>query len=180
MLKKIAQIIFFIIIVSLAALAQFSFISALPSFWRYLNLPLILIIFFLFFSGERAAFGAALIAGFWLDILFFNFFGLRIITLLVTAWLAQCLFLTWLTNRSLYSFLILILAATLVYNFLTAFGLFLTAPDGTCFFLIKESFWRGLVYQGAWSALAALLAFNLVSVLTRRFRPVFLEKGPGL
>jgi rod shape-determining protein MreD len=180
MFKKITQVIFFIIIVSLAALAQFSFISALPSFWRHFNLPLILLVFFLFFSGGRAAFGAALIAGFWLDILFFNFFGLQIISLFMTAWLAQRLASTWLTNRSLYSFLLLILAATLVYNFLTAFGLFLTAPDGARFFLVKESFWRGLAYQSAWSILVALLAFNLISALTRRFRPVFLEKGLGL
>ncbi|HBA36748.1 TPA: hypothetical protein DCZ15_02615 [Candidatus Falkowbacteria bacterium] len=180
MFKKIGQIIFFLVFVSAAALAQFSFLSSLPEFFGQINLVVIVLLFFLFFFDFRTAVWTALIAGFWLDLISFNFFGLYLIALFLTAACAHWLSVSWLTNRSLYSFLALILSATIVYNITKEILLSLSAYDQAAFFLVDGNFWRALAYQSAWSLIVALLTFNFAGILTRRLQPFFLEKKPLL
>jgi len=176
MLIKLGKIIVFIFLASSLALIQFSLISAWPGIFRQINLGLISLIFTLFFFGQRSALWLALILGFWLDLISFKFFGLYLISLVATVLGAQWILKDWLTNRSLYSFLLLILMATLAYNFLVVilFSIFLT--DRSLFFLAQKNFWLTLGYQSAWSLLAAALLFNLVASLTKKLQPVFLER----
>jgi len=176
MFKKIWQIIIFFIFFSLAAVAQLSLINAWPGFFNQINLVLIVVVFTLFFFGLPAAFAASLISGFWLGLFSFNFFGLYLIALFLTAVLAQRILSGWLTNRSLYSFLFLILLATIGYNFITGVLLYFSAYESETFFLIRGNFWLSVAYQSIWSLIAALLAFSLTNAATRHLKPFFLEK----
>ncbi|MFA5023556.1 MAG: hypothetical protein WC523_01175 [Patescibacteria group bacterium] len=180
MLIRIGKTIIFVLLASALALVQFSLISAWPGIFSQLNLILILLIFTLFFFGFEPALFLALLFGFWLDIFSFEFFGRQLITLVLVVLGTQWILKSWLTNRSLYSFLLLILIATIGYNFLTSGLLFLTLADRGFLFLSQKFFWLALVEQSAWSLLAALLLFNLVASMTRKLQPVFLEKKPVL
>jgi cell shape-determining protein MreD len=176
MFKKIWRIIFFVLLLSGLAGIQLSLIFTLPDFFRQINLILIALIFTLFFFGFRAAVWAAIIGGFWLDLFSFSFFGLYLITLFLTALLTEKIANTWLTNRSLYSFLLLILAATVGYNMI--FGILsYFSSNQAVFFLTQSNFWQALAYQGVWSLAAGLLMFNLAGAATRWLKPVFLKKS---
>lgn len=175
MLKKIWQLIFYSFLVSAAAIIQFTLIFALPSFFSAMNLVLIVLVFTLFFYDFRSALGATLIAGFWLDLFSFNFFGFYILILFLTILLANWALSSWLTNRSLYSFLALILIATISYNLISGIFSYFGIFNSSLLFLFS-GFWLTLAYQCAWSLLAALLMFNLAGAATKRLKPFFLEK----
>lgn len=176
MFKKIWRVTLLVLFLSLIAIVQFSFIAVLPSFWRQLNLVLIVMIFILFFFDSPTALAAALISGFWLDIFAFDFFGFYLLALSLTLILAHWLATTWLTNRSFYSFLLLMLASAVAYNLITGFlRYFFTVETGT-FFLASGAFWLALLYQAGGNFLSALLLFNIVGMATQRLQPFFLEK----
>ncbi len=173
---KIGQVVIFIALVSVLTLGQLSFILALPTFFKALNLILIFLVFALFFYDLRTASAFVLISGFWSDLLSFHFFGFYLIVLFLTVWAAAGILTNWLTNRSLYSFLLLIITVTLIYNFLLGILSYLFFYDRGQFILFQSSFWLFLVYQIAWSALAAIFLFSLASAFTKRFKPFFLER----
>lgn len=175
MLQKIWQPIFFIIIATIAVIWQWSFINALPAFFGHFNFILIVLIFILFFFDFRSAVFVAITSGFWLDVLGFNFFGLYLITVLTTVMVAEWLLAGWLTNRSLYSFVVLFLLSTLVYNLLASSLLNFSDPELSGLFLFRQSFWLSLGYQAAWNVIASLFLFNLVSNATHRLKPFFLS-----
>ncbi len=176
MSKRVFPLIIFILFASLLAWAQFSLIGAWPGPFRQLNLIIIVLVFILFFFDFRAAAWAALLFGFWLDTLSFQFFGLCMISLLLSVGLGQLLLKNWLTNRSLYSFLVLIFLTTVVYNFLLLIFSYAHSLTSGNPFLVRPSFWLALVYQLAWSLLAALLLFHLTLAASRKWQPLFLEK----
>lgn len=176
MFKKLGQIIFFTFLLSLAAVIQFSAIYALPSFFRDLNLLLIILVFTLFFYDFRSAVGVAIITGFWLDVLSFNFFGFYLISFFLTLIFTEWILKSWLTNRSLYSFWLLILLATLANNIIVGFFSYFLIDSQTVFFMFRRSFWLLLAGQIVWSEIFALLMFSAASAVTRRFQPFFLEK----
>lgn len=174
MFQRYSETIFFILVASGLAFLQISFISAGPEIIRQLNLVLIFLVFTLFFFGWSAALWLALIIGFWLDLLSFNFFGFYLINLSITILLAHYILRDWLTNRSLYSFLLIIIGATIFYNFLSALVLLFTAFDSQTFFLGRSSFWLTLLKQSLGSGLAAILLFHLATAVTKKLRPGFL------
>lgn len=178
MVKSIVRVSAFIFLASLIVIFQASLISAWPLFFGQINLVLIVLIFILFFFGSESALWLVVIFGFWLGLIYFQFFGFFLVILLITVVLSQLLLKNWLTNRSLYSFLVLILAATVTYNFLAALlsYFFVVAPG--YFFLASSGFWLALSYQSGWSLVAALLLYHLAAALTRKLQPFFLE-GKG-
>jgi len=176
MWKKIKQIFFFILLFSGVAIVQFSFILALPSIFNQINLAVIALIFTLFFFSFRAALYAAIVLGFWLDLYSFNFFGLYLLLFWLIVILVNWILKVWLTNRSLYSFLLLILIATLASGLISGWLFYFSGASAGGFFLGSGVFWSKLFYQLIWSELAGLLVFSLAGVLTRRFQPFFLEK----
>lgn len=176
MLKKTGQIIIFFILSSLVAICQFSFINVLPGIWGQVNLVLVVAIFTLFFFDLRSALFYGIISGFWLDLMSFEFFGLYLSAILLTCFLTFRILKDWLTNRSLYSFLMAIGLATVIYNILIAVLLYLSfRKNGASLFLIGI-FYQSIFYQIFWSLLLALALFNLAAALTKRFKPFFLVK----
>ncbi|MFA5131353.1 MAG: hypothetical protein WC467_02905 [Patescibacteria group bacterium] len=176
MLKRTGQIISVFLIVSFLVLVQFSFVSALPAPFRQFNLILTVLIFTLFFMDFRSALVAALLAGFWLDVLSFYSFGFYLLIIFASLLLAQWILKNWLTNRSLYALSALLIVITVFYNFLAAIVLYIFSSDYTAFFLTQGNFWITLLYQAGWSLLASLIFFNLAALVSRRIKPFFLEK----
>lgn len=176
MLKKIWQVAFLILLLSGVAIVQFSFIFSLPSAFSQINLAMIVLIFILFFFGFRPALSAALILGFWLDLFSFYFFGLYLSLFFLTVIFANWILETRLTNRSLYSFVLLLLLATAAYNLAAALLLYFSGATVGSFFLWNGVFWFNFLYQMLWSGSAGLLMFSLAGALTRRFKPFFLER----
>lgn len=174
--QKAGQLIFFIILVSAAAIIQSALIYAWPPFFNQLNLVLISLVFALFFYGFRSALVVSVIAGFWLDLFSFNFFGFNLLVLGLSAVLVHLALDSWLTNRSLYSFGLLILLATIIYNLTSGTLAYFSVAGSAAFFLGRPLFWQQLLYQSIWSELAAILMFSLVAAATRRLKPFFLEK----
>jgi len=176
MAKRIGKIIILIIILSFLTLLQFSFITALPDPFRQLNLVLVALIFILFFLDWRVALLSGLIIGFWLDVLSFHFFGLYLIIILSTLFLARGILKNWLTNRSFYTLIALMVCSTIFYNFLLALILYLISANYNTLFFMQARFWITVFYQCAWSFLAALVLFNLATLGSKRIKPFFLEK----
>ncbi len=174
MLKRILQFSFFILSAILAATWQWSFIYSLPPLASQFNLILIAAIFALFFFDFRWAILFAVSGGLWLDLVSFNFFGLYTISLVITVFLAERLLSGWLTNRSLYSFSLLILVASVFYSLLSGGASYFFASEPGIFFFGRSSFWWSLIYQAAWSVAAALVMFNFAGAATSRLKPFFL------
>jgi len=176
MLKRVWQILSLVLVVSFLALIQFSLISALPNPFRQFNLILVVLMFTLFFLDFRVATISALIAGFWLDIMSFHFFGFYLFVFFVSLLFAQWILKNWLTNRSFYTLLVMMVGLTIFYNILTAVTLYFVSADYSTFSLIRSSFWLTLAYQSLWSFISALVLFNLATLLSKRVKPFFLEK----
>jgi len=176
MLKRIWPFIFIFLFFSCAVWLQVSLIFAWPSFFNQINLVLIVLIFTLFFFDFYSALQAIIVSGFWLDLYSFNFFGFYLIIFFLTILLADWILRSWLTNRSLYSFLLLIILSTLSYNLIINTFWYFYSGNLVGFFLWQVDFWRAVLWQIAWGALAALLMFNLVGFVARRFQPFFLKK----
>jgi len=176
MFERISQIIILVLLLSLLVLVQFSFISAIPDPFRECNLVLIVLTFTIFFLDLRVALIAAMISGLLLDLMSFYFFGFHIFLFFISLLLAQSILKNWLTNRSFYTLLALMLSITIFYNLFGAAILYLINSNRAVFFLFESRFWVTLAYQCAWSFLAALILFNLAALVSKRIKPFFLEK----
>jgi cell shape-determining protein MreD len=176
MVKKIWQSLFLVLGLSLIAVFQLAAISNWPPFFNQLNAVLITLVFTLFFLGFRAALWGVLISGLWLDLFSFNFFGLYLITFFLVIIAAERISLKLLTNRSFYSFWLLLLVATVVDQVVINLLRYFSADLSAVFFLSQKSFWLALLYQGIWATILAALLFNLSALMTKRLQPFFLEK----
>jgi hypothetical protein len=166
----------YFVIFSLVAIIQATFIPSLPPLYVAINLPLSALLLALLFFDRYTMFVVAAIMGFWLDILGFHIFGLNIVLLSAVAWGADFCLRNWLTNRSLYSFLILSVAGVLAYNLLFQTVIAFWSGSASGLFLGRGYFWQQLFYQMVWSAGFMLLFFNLANSLSKHFKPFFLEK----
>ena len=178
MYKRIIQYLFLFLGAGALALAQFSLVSALPWPVNNFDLPVVAIIFaFLLVNRDRAWFLAAAM-GWFLDILAFHPFGISIMALVLSAVIVYLILENFLTNRSLYSFLLLTVIGILSEAFLSniLLSIFDLSESTSRFFLVRGSFWESL----GWSLLLGLVAvglfFNLLAVVSRRFQPFFLKK----
>jgi hypothetical protein len=174
MVKKIVRILFFSIIVSLAAIFQVSAIFVWSGFFGELNLVLLLLVMVFFFFDFKTALLACFLSGFWLDLFSFSFFGFYIINLLLTLLLVEWISVSWLTNRSFYSFLLINILALISYNFSSGLLFYFFNFEAGGFFLFQASFWISLAYQALWSLIIVFLTFNLSALVTKKLRPVFL------
>lgn len=162
---------------SLIAIIQASSVSSFKGVVGALNLPLIALLFSLVFYRPAVFLVLASILGFWLDILNFEFFGLHLIVLSLTIYLLYLILTNVVTNRSLYSFLILAILGPVIYNLLL-YTIVALVPGGSepGFFLVSGFFWKYLLWQIIWSAGFMLLFFNLANNLSKNLKPFFLEK----
>lgn len=177
MLNKIIKIIIFILAVSLISLFQIS----VPGLWlNWLSafnlIPVILVSILLFYDSKLAII-TALIFGLYLDLFSFTFFGLESISLLISLFLVERISFAWLTNRSLYSFVLINIIFVFLYSFLSFLLSYFSSASYAQFFIFQGYFWMTILARIFWSAILALILFIPVVSWTKGLRPVFLEKN---
>ena len=177
-LKYYFQWFFYFLLFSLIAIIQAAFVSSLPSAYFAINLPLAALLFSLLFFNKDTTLIFAMFMGFWLDILSFNFFGLHTIVLSAVVLLIDFILNNWLTNRSLYSLLVLSALSAIIYNILlyslVAFSE--SGQGGSNLFFFQPYFWIQLSWQILWNAVFMILLFSLANSLSKHLKPFFLEK----
>lgn len=177
-IKYYFEWLFYFLLFGMVAIIQASFISSLPPVFFAINLPLTALLFSLLFFNRNTTLIVAIIMGFWLDILGFNFFGLHTFVFIAIVFLLDFALRNWLTNRSLYSFLVLSVISTIIYDILlySAVAVWQSGQGSFSFFLFQSYFYKQLMWQMFWSAIFMLLFFNLANSLSKHLKPFFLEK----
>lgn len=132
----------------------------------YLNLSLVVLIFWLVLFGLEQAWFCWLISGFLSDLFSFKLFGFYTVLFCLLLLLVYWLLSNVLTNRSLYSFLLIAAIVTIIYDGATwlVFG----APADN---LLSHEIKRLIA-----NWLATIAAFYIVSWMSYRLKPVFLIK----
>jgi rod shape-determining protein MreD. len=178
-LKYYFEWFFYFLFFSLVAIVQATFISALPAAYFAINLPLTALLFSLLFFNRNMSLVIAILMGFWLDILGFNFFGLHILVFLAVVFIIDFMLNNWLTNRSLYSFLVLSILGALIHDILLygMVALWQSGQAGFSFFLFQAYFWKQMLWQMFWNAIFMILFFSLANSLSKHLKPFFLEKN---
>ena len=178
-LKYYFEWFFYFLFFSLIAIVQATFISSLPAAYFAINLPLTALLFSLLFFDKNMSLVLAILMGFWLDILGFNFFGLHILVFLAVVFIIDFMLNNWLTNRSLYSFLVLSILGALIHDILlySMVALWQSGQDGFSFFLFQAFFWKQMFWQMFWNAIFMIFFFSLANSLSKHLKPFFLEKN---
>lgn len=178
MSSRIFKIVLILLIALLAVFLQFSFISTLPSFFRAINLPLAMLLILLIFFGSYEALISAFFFGLVLDSWHFSPFGTYLLSFLAIILLAQIILNNWLTNRSLYSFLVLTILTSFAYNIIwSSFNFILSlGGDEEGFFLFSWDFIKNSAFSAVWLVLICGITFIVLSQVSHRLKPVFLKK----
>jgi hypothetical protein len=146
------------------------FVGSLPFGLHRLHLLPLALIFVLLLSNIRLAAWWALIGGLVLEVFSFRFFGSYLIILFITLIIIQLMFEKVITNRSIYSIVIISAVVTVVWDL--AF-LLIDYQAGVLAFGWLESF-KIMLLSLIVNIIAASLAFYIINAVSRRFRPVFL------
>lgn len=178
MTKAILQYLFLTILALVLVILQFSLISALP--YPFYNINLLassLILAFLITSKEKTWF-LSLVMGFLLDIFSFHVFGSSVFSLFLSAVIIYFILENILTNRSLYSFLLLVLIGIIMETILYQLFLFLfdLSSQGLKIFFLKIAFWESLAWSVFAGLITVLISFHFLVALNRKLKPFFLNK----
>lgn len=179
MWRTFSLFVLLLIVAWFLALLQFSLIDPLPGFWGQINLVFLSLAFILFFASFDEALIFSLMLGLSLDIFSFSPFGFYLFLLPFLLIGLHFIMLNWLTNRSFYSWTVLVLIALLLGNLLQGLlTLFLSAisPESVIFIFAHGYFWVNLAWQLLAGLLIAIFSFNLMSIVSRRLKPFFLAK----
>lgn len=116
--------------------------------------------------------------GFIFDSWYFSPFGTYLLSFLAIVLFAKIVLDNWLTSRSFYSFLILAVTSSFVYNIIWSLinFIFSLGGDGGRFFLFSWDFIKNLFFSALWLALICGLVFIILSQISHRLKPVFLKK----
>jgi len=179
MAARILKYIFLFISGACLALIQFSFISAWSSPWNSLNLVVVaLVVSFLVFNKNEVLW-LAFTSGTLLDVFAFHPFGAALLSLFLTAVALYLILENILTNRSLYSFLLLTLIGVVLealsYNLLLLIFDWSVSGGGR-FFLLAPSFWQNMLNNILISLFLMIIFFNLSVLVNRRLQPFFLKR----
>lgn len=174
----ILRIIFHIILVLLTFGFQLSVLNGFWGWLGFLNLGLVILIFVLELNGFYWGLGWALGLGVLYDIFYFQTFGIFILSFLLAALVSQFLLSKFFTNRSLYSYLALIVAATIFLEIFPRLLIFILNfySTGSEFFLASKDFAILLGKSLLVNGVAVFISFYLFNFLSTRFNEVFLRK----
>lgn len=151
------------------------FISGLPANFNSANLILVSLIFYLVFDDMKTLFYWLLALGVMLESVTYLPFGAIIISLSVSVFVAYLLLNSWLTNRSLYSLLILTAVVTLVNNIALWLYSSMAGMVNDQFFMLDHSL---IIKRLAWSlalnSLLMIVIFYALNFINPRLKPFLL------
>ena len=170
------------ILILLLVVFQVAFISGLPTYFSNINFVLVVLIMILGFSGFKNALLWSMIVGALWDMFSFSLFGLNILALSLAILLANFLLENILTNRSLYTFLALTVAASLLYEILIYSITFLFAVFSNqyesillgVFNNLSYNFWIDEFSKIIVNMILVFVLFYIISFFGKRFKPMFL------
>lgn len=173
-LKILSQIILF----SLIALFQIGFVKALPIWFSEVNLILLVLVFFLGFDRLKTVlfWGAGM--GIIYDLYAFVFFGVHTMSLLITIFLAYFLMVNFLTNRSLYSFLVLTSFTIFCFEFFSFIIINISSLifNQEFLFVFNKAFFLYKMYGLFLNLFLMSIFLYLFNFFSPKFKPVFLRK----
>ncbi|MCF7794835.1 hypothetical protein K9M50_00535 [Patescibacteria group bacterium] len=157
---------------------QFTYISSLHTVFNLINLPLILLILIIILGRKNYHIYFAFLIGFIFDIYFFDIFPIFIISFLVAVMSSRYLQLSFFTNRSIYSFIVITAFATVTFNFSYQIINFIINiyQSSNSLFLTQAWFWESLGYKLILHSIIIIVLFYIINFTTRRLRPYLLEK----
>lgn len=176
MYYKILINIFFILTL---LIFQLSFIGGLPFYLDQINFFFIVLIFILSLAGFKYAFWWSVFIGFFLDIISFGLFGVYLFSYLITIIIINYLYKNYFTDRSLYSFSVLITIALVFNQIIFKIIFYIFNPSfaiSNDFFLFDKIFWLNILFDLIVNFIAVFILFYFVNFLFSRLRPVFLIK----
>jgi len=172
--------IFLNIFMLLAIVAlQKGLVTSLPYFMSGTNLILISIIFILGVYGFWTALYWTIGTGMLLDIYSFVFFGNYLISLLLILFLAHFLFGFLFTNKSLYSFLTIVLLGYVFFEIFYTFFYYLEVffKKGNFDIIFDRDFYTIKAFGLLSSLVFSVIVFNSLNFLTNKLKPVFLFRS---
>jgi len=165
-----------IISIILLSVFQVSFISALPGWLNNVNAAALALVFILALGSFRSALFWAFGLGFLLDIYSFLPFGVYSAAFMATVVIINFFLVNFLTNRSLYSFLVLTFLCLFIneiFVYTLSYAVYLLdKQDFIVYFDAK--FWINQLVIFAVNLVAVFIIFYLLAFVSKNLRPVFL------
>ena len=173
-LKILIQVIFF----SLIALAQIGFVGALPVWLSEFNLVLLILVFLLGFNKIKTVLFGGVGMGIIYDLYAFAPFGAYIISLTITIFLAYFLLENFLTNRSLYSFLVLTSFTVICFEIFSFIIINISSLifNQEFLFVFSKTFFLYKIYGLFLNLFLMAIFLYLFNFFSPKFKPVFLKK----
>jgi len=157
---------------------QEGFLTGLPFGLASLNLTLIVLVFILVFTDLEAAFYWAIGLGFILDLFTFYPFGVHLLSYGLTLLATFLLLEKFVTNRSLYSFLALITAASVFYQvFIVLISSLINLFSTSAGMDFGINYWMFAGRELVFNLAAAIAIYYFQNFLSNRLKPVFLQKS---
>jgi len=167
----------FFILICFALILQLAVVPALSSYLAAINLNLIFLVSLIFFVDTYKRFIYwPLLSAFFLDLYSFSFFGSNLVSFLLIYLLVDLFMRRFLTNRSLYSFLFLILLMNIVFFLLFIFFNYLNYffTESVNIF-INFNFLKFVWRQIAVDLFFSFSLFLTINLIVRGFKPVFIK-----
>ncbi len=172
----ILEIIKKITIFCVIFLSDLALIKNLPAPWNLISIITVSLIFWGVVYNFKIAMIYALLFGLILDITTPFFFGINILTLLLTVKLTEIIYHRFITNRSLYSILVLLLfalvARQMIYSFFMGWW-FLVVEKNVVF---NHLFNYETLISGGWmilfNGIIAIILFLIFYFFSNRFKAV--------
>lgn len=151
------------------------FISGLPVGPSSANLILVSLIFYLVFDDTKSLFYWIIALAMLTEAIAYLPFGAALISLSVSIFFAYILMNSWLTNRSLYSLLILTVVTTLVNNMvLWLYSSALGVISERAFFIDHLLVFNRLAWSLFMNSLLMIIIFYILNFINPRLKPFLL------
>lgn len=173
------KIIINLLLIFALGICQISFIYGLPTWFKNINLIIIFIVFILSYNGYQLAFWWTVGAGLVLDMYSFAPWGTNFFSLMVTLMIINFLLVNFFTNRSLYSFAILTMSASISYRgiFILLYYFINKIVEDKFRLQLNPDFFVNEISGLFLNLLSVIIIFYLLTYISRRFKPVFLKIG---
>ncbi len=166
------NILFFIFLAFFLVLLQFSYISTCYYPFYLIDLIVPVIIFLFLITKKEMVWIFAISSGVLLDLLFFNFFLINIVSIAFVVFLIEKWLRNWFTSYSLYSFLVLTIIAIFIRNII-----YYSFTDNLGYFF-QALFWLNLSWQIFYSLILVIVFFYIALEINKSFKPAFLGREP--
>jgi hypothetical protein len=163
--------IFGVILIFLAQV----FISGLPNDFNSANLVLVSLIFYLVFDDIKSVMYWLIGSGLLLESVSYMPFGAVLFSMCISIVTAYAILNSWLTNRSLYSLILLTWGVTIVNNLVLWFySLFFGLVSDQAFIMDQSLILERLLWSLGLNALLMIVIFYILNFINPRLKPFFL------